>query len=70
MPSAARSSQWSWPYCRGPGAGTGHVLHDLDLGTAGDGETHRLNAPLADLVNAFVEHPDGGAEGPVQTESQ
>ncbi|MET7497986.1 hypothetical protein [Streptomyces sp900116325] len=50
--------------------GPADVLHDLDLGAAGDGETHRLNAPLADLANAFDEHPDGGAEGPVQTESQ
>ncbi|MEU6325017.1 hypothetical protein, partial [Streptomyces sp. NPDC047009] len=42
----------------------------LDLGAAGVGETHRLNAALADDVNAFAEHPDGGKEGPVYAEGQ
>lgn len=50
--------------------GTADVLHDLDLEAAGVGERHRLNAPLADDVNAFAGHPDGGKRGPVYAEGQ
>lgn len=45
--------------------GPADVLHDLHLGAAGVGEVDRLNAPLADDVDAFAQHPDGGKEGPV-----
>ena len=45
--------------------GSADVLHDLDLGAAGVGEADRFHSALADDVDAFAEHSDGGEEGPV-----
>lgn len=45
-------------------------MDDIDLGAAGVGETHRLNAPLAGDVDAFAEHLDEGTQGPVYVEGR